>query len=735
LVPPLSVLDARQGLWQERKRAWIACGPRSELGREGLAASSDRAGLLDRGRVLGAGSLFDPVLCELAYRWFCPSGGAVLDPFAGGSVRGVVAGLLGRHYTGIDLSAKQIEANRKQWEEIRKSLGGQIVAVPPAETPDSVEWQTPVEKHGAFWLKRDDHFVRAGARGGKVRTCWALAQGAPGLVTAGSRQSPQVNIVARIARALGVPCRVHVPSGKLTPELVAAQEAGAELVQHRPGYNTVLLARARADAADRGWREIPFGMECQEAVEQTASQVPPKFPKGVRRLVVPVGSGMSLAGVLAGLAHQGIRLPVIGVTVGADPAKRLDRYAPGWRERVELVDSGVDYHQSARETQLDGVALDPIYEAKCLPFLKPGALLWCVGIRPSAEDAPQTAEAPAPVWVHGDSRRAITKRLGQADLVFSCPPYFDLERYSDNPQDLSSMDWAEFLEGYREIISKSVERLAADRFAVWVIGDVRDKRGDYRDLVGETCRAFLEVGCVLYNRAVLVTPVGSTMIHAGRTFRAARKLGRTHQEVLVFLKGDPKRAVEACGPVVVADVPGSDVPAAAAVQAEPSSGSERWRTSAKWLSKRINCTPEGITGAAGCHGRCCYGPTFWPGKAGPGDVCEHLGPSGCQLGQADKPVTCLLYPLRVNKAGRLIVHNRSITGCCKPCYREGPPIVEAIRGNLEELFGVEQVARLMAETLAGRDTWLDVPASVLEAIQREELWESRGQSPGRRGQE
>ncbi len=36
-------------------------------------------------------SIFDPVLCELAYRWFCPPGGLILDPFAGGSVRGIVA--------------------------------------------------------------------------------------------------------------------------------------------------------------------------------------------------------------------------------------------------------------------------------------------------------------------------------------------------------------------------------------------------------------------------------------------------------------------------------------------------------------------------------------------------------------------------------------------------------------------------------------------------------------------
>jgi len=32
-VPPFSVLDARQGYWQDRKRAWLALGIESELGR------------------------------------------------------------------------------------------------------------------------------------------------------------------------------------------------------------------------------------------------------------------------------------------------------------------------------------------------------------------------------------------------------------------------------------------------------------------------------------------------------------------------------------------------------------------------------------------------------------------------------------------------------------------------------------------------------------------------------
>ena len=52
-------------------------------------------------------SIFDPVLCEVLYNWYSPAGGVVLDPFAGGSVLGITAEMLGRHYIGIDLSERQ----------------------------------------------------------------------------------------------------------------------------------------------------------------------------------------------------------------------------------------------------------------------------------------------------------------------------------------------------------------------------------------------------------------------------------------------------------------------------------------------------------------------------------------------------------------------------------------------------------------------------------------------------
>jgi len=154
-----------------------------------------------------------------------------------------------------------------------------------------------------------------------------------------------------------------------------------------------------------------------------------------------------------------------------------------------------------------------------------------------------------PVWIVGDSRTSIPDE--EFDLVFSCPPYADLEVYSDNPLDISTMGYAEFIEAYRDIIRKSVAQLKNDRFACFVVGDVRDKKGNYYNFVGDTIRAFIDAGCNYYNEAILVTAVGSLPIRAGRQFDAGRKLGKTHQNVLVFVKGDGKKATKACGQIEV----------------------------------------------------------------------------------------------------------------------------------------------------------------------------------------
>lgn len=169
--------------------------------------------------------------------------------------------------------------------------------------------------------------------------------------------------------------------------------------------------------------------------------------------------------------------------------------------------------------------------------------------RVQAEDI---APARMPVWHRGDSAETLPCWNGKADLVFSCPPYGDLEVYSDDPADLSAMTPEAFAEGYRAIIAAAVKAMRPDRFACFVVGDYRDKRGFYVNFPGLTVAAFEAAGAKYYNEAVLVTAVGSLPVRVGKQFSASRKLGKTHQNILVFCKGDPKRAAAA----IAAQAPG-----------------------------------------------------------------------------------------------------------------------------------------------------------------------------------
>jgi ParB-like chromosome segregation protein Spo0J/DNA modification methylase len=304
LISPFSILDSRQERWKTRKQQWMRLGIKSELGREEnitfaqsaqspelyelrnelkkktgidpsweeVSAEAERRGI----KMLTGTSIFDPVLCEIVYRWFCSENGVVLDPFAGGSVRGISAAVLKRNYIGVDLRADQVEANKKQAEEI---------------------------------LKQD---------------------------------------------------------------------------------------------------------------------------------------------------------------------------------------------------------------------LKPQ-------------------------WITGDSQNVRSLVSQEADLIFTCPPYGDLENYSDDQRDLSNMDYENFLNSYRKIIYDSCQLLRMNRFAAIVVGDFRDEKGVYRNFISQTIKAFQDAGLSYYNEAILITPFGSLPMRITRQFTGSRKFGKTHQNVLLFVKGDLEQAIEEAG--------------------------------------------------------------------------------------------------------------------------------------------------------------------------------------------
>jgi 16S rRNA G966 N2-methylase RsmD len=140
-----------------------------------------------------------------------------------------------------------------------------------------------------------------------------------------------------------------------------------------------------------------------------------------------------------------------------------------------------------------------------------------------------------PQWYIGDSEQIVNDLIPNYDLIFSCPPYMNLEVYSDLPDDLSNMNDANFIKKYDAIILNSCKKLVTGGYAVFVVGDLRDNKGYQKDFPGITKQAFFKAGMKLYNELILVTPVGSKAMTMELGFKNG-KLGKVHQNVYVFVK-------------------------------------------------------------------------------------------------------------------------------------------------------------------------------------------------------
>ena len=149
-------------------------------------------------------------------------------------------------------------------------------------------------------------------------------------------------------------------------------------------------------------------------------------------------------------------------------------------------------------------------------------------------------------WIQDD---AELHNFGfECDMLLTCPPYYNLERYTDNPQDLSNQpDYETFLEKYKNIIANCYKWLKQDSFAVIVVAEIRDKNGIMRGFVPHTIEAFQQAGFQYYNEMILENRVVSLGVRCPKYFDQSRKVGRHHQNVLVFYKGDTKNIEDKFG--------------------------------------------------------------------------------------------------------------------------------------------------------------------------------------------
>jgi hypothetical protein len=146
-----------------------------------------------------------------------------------------------------------------------------------------------------------------------------------------------------------------------------------------------------------------------------------------------------------------------------------------------------------------------------------------------------------------DDGRNVSKYIEEKtqDLLFSCPPYYDLEVYSDLENDASNQEtYEDFFKILDVAFTNAVKCLKDNRFAVIVVGEVRDKKtGFYYDFISDIKKLFIREGMGLYNEIILCDPIGSSMLRANKLMKL-RKVVKTHQNILVFYKGDIERIKE-----------------------------------------------------------------------------------------------------------------------------------------------------------------------------------------------
>lgn len=148
-------------------------------------------------------------------------------------------------------------------------------------------------------------------------------------------------------------------------------------------------------------------------------------------------------------------------------------------------------------------------------------------------------------WVCDDSLNAdLYLENETADMVLTSPPYYDLEVYSDDPQDLSNMKPEDFLDTYKRILEKAYNKLKNNSFFVVVVAEVRDKKGYYRRFVLDTIDICKSLGMNFWNEIILCNFVGQKTVTARRPFAMNRKTAAIHQNCLVFYKGNPQEIAE-----------------------------------------------------------------------------------------------------------------------------------------------------------------------------------------------
>jgi DNA modification methylase len=200
----------------------------------------------------------------------------------------------------------------------------------------------------------------------------------------------------------------------------------------------------------------------------------------------------------------------------------------------------------------DGKVLDPFAGGSVRGIVAEGLGRSYTGIDISEEQIKANKlQSDKPNWIVGDSRKVVPTLTNEYDFIFTCPPYHDLEVYSDNPKDISNMPYNRFLTSLNSILTHSVSKLKDNRFVAIVVSEIREqsttrnyKIGKYRGFVPSVIEMCEEMGLSFYNDMILYNSQGQASRVSKTYFNRNKKIASVHQNILIFVKGNPDIATE-----------------------------------------------------------------------------------------------------------------------------------------------------------------------------------------------
>ena len=101
--------------WQETKKLKAFCRDEGGSRNDTITQTQYK---MDFGSSKNNVSIFNPYLAKMILNAYCPKGAHIYDPFAGGGTRGIIATMMGRKYTGVEIRQNEVDRINKHKAEI-----------------------------------------------------------------------------------------------------------------------------------------------------------------------------------------------------------------------------------------------------------------------------------------------------------------------------------------------------------------------------------------------------------------------------------------------------------------------------------------------------------------------------------------------------------------------------------------------------------------------------------------